>query len=65
MDLAQAAGGNPGPDVARLWRSAAQCLLGGIGVALLTFVCFRLRVNQVSFAAGRLCLIRREIEHAN
>lgn len=27
------------------WRSAAQCLLGGIAVALLSFICFRLRVN--------------------
>jgi C4-dicarboxylate-specific signal transduction histidine kinase len=29
----------------RFWRSAAQCLLGSIAVALVTFVCFRLRVN--------------------
>jgi signal transduction histidine kinase len=29
----------------RFWRSAAQCLLASIAVALLTFVCFRLRVN--------------------
>jgi C4-dicarboxylate-specific signal transduction histidine kinase len=29
----------------RFWRSAAQCLLGGVVVAVLTFVCFRLRVN--------------------
>jgi C4-dicarboxylate-specific signal transduction histidine kinase len=29
----------------RFWDSAAQCLLGGIGVALLTFLSFRLRVN--------------------
>jgi C4-dicarboxylate-specific signal transduction histidine kinase len=29
----------------RFWRSAAQCLLGGIAIALLTFVCFRLQVN--------------------
>ncbi len=29
----------------RFWRSAARCLLGGIGVGLLTFVCFRLEVN--------------------
>jgi C4-dicarboxylate-specific signal transduction histidine kinase len=27
------------------WRSAGKCLLGSIAVALLTFVCFRLRVN--------------------
>jgi C4-dicarboxylate-specific signal transduction histidine kinase len=30
---------------ARFWRSAAQCLLGSIAVALLTFVCFRLQVG--------------------
>ena len=29
----------------RLWRSAAQCLLGAIVVAVLTFVSYRLRVN--------------------
>jgi C4-dicarboxylate-specific signal transduction histidine kinase len=29
----------------RYWRSAAQCLLGGIVVAVVTFVCFRLEVN--------------------
>jgi K+-sensing histidine kinase KdpD len=29
----------------RFWRAAAQCLLGGAVVAVLTFVCFRLRVN--------------------
>jgi C4-dicarboxylate-specific signal transduction histidine kinase len=29
----------------RFWHSAAQCLLGGIVVALLTFVCFRFRVG--------------------
>jgi len=29
----------------RFWRSTAQCLLGGIAVALLTLVCFRLQVN--------------------
>jgi C4-dicarboxylate-specific signal transduction histidine kinase len=34
------------PDwTSRLWRSAAQCLLGGIVVAVLTFACFRLEVN--------------------
>jgi C4-dicarboxylate-specific signal transduction histidine kinase len=34
------------PDwTSRLLRSAAQCLLGGIGVAVLTFVSFRLQVN--------------------
>ena len=29
----------------RFWRSAMQCLLGSLAVALLTFVCFRLRVG--------------------
>lgn len=29
----------------RFWRSAAQCLLGGMAVALVTFVCFRLNVS--------------------
>jgi K+-sensing histidine kinase KdpD len=29
----------------RFWHSAAQCLLASIALALLTFVCFRLRVN--------------------
>jgi C4-dicarboxylate-specific signal transduction histidine kinase len=29
----------------RFWRSAAQCLLGSIAVALLTFICFRLQVG--------------------
>jgi len=29
----------------RFWRSAAQCLLGSIAVALVTFVCFRLQLS--------------------
>jgi hypothetical protein len=29
----------------RFWRTAAQCLLGSIAVALLTFVCFRLQAG--------------------
>jgi C4-dicarboxylate-specific signal transduction histidine kinase len=29
----------------RFWHSAAQCLLASVAVALLTFVCFQLRVN--------------------
>jgi|SRR5215471_9169628 len=32
----------------RFWRSAAQCLLGSVGLALLTFVCFRLLVNPTT-----------------
>ncbi len=35
---------NPAP-TDKFWRSAAQCIVGVIAVALLTFVCFRLRVN--------------------
>jgi signal transduction histidine kinase len=27
----------------RLWRSTARCVLGGVGIGLLTFVCFRLQ----------------------
>jgi K+-sensing histidine kinase KdpD len=29
----------------RFWRSGAQCLLGSIAVALVTFVCFQLQVR--------------------
>lgn len=29
----------------RFWRTAVQCLVGSIAVALITFVCFRLQVN--------------------
>ena len=32
------------------WRPAAQCLLAGIAIALLTFVCFRLRLNLAATA---------------
>jgi hypothetical protein len=38
----------------RFWRSAAQCLLGDIGVTLLTFVCFRLRTNQFRYSRPSL-----------
>jgi hypothetical protein len=31
--------------IQRFWRSAAQVLLGSIGVVLLTFVCYRLQVD--------------------
>jgi PAS domain S-box-containing protein len=36
----------------RFWRTTAQCLAGSIAVALITFVCFRLRVNL----ATAMCL---------
>jgi hypothetical protein len=29
----------------RFWRSTAQCLLGSVVVAALTFACFRLAAN--------------------
>jgi two-component system, LuxR family, sensor kinase FixL len=34
----------------RFWRSAVQCLVGGIAVALVTFVCFRLNVSITTAA---------------
>src|SRR5262245_43828919 len=36
--------------VRRFWRSAAQCLLGGLILALLTLVCFRFQVNPTTVA---------------
>src|SRR5215813_1981400 len=39
------------------WRSAAQCLLGAIVLALLTYVCFRLRVNSTTVALLYLIVI--------
>ena len=41
----------------RFWRSAAQCLLGGIAVALVTFVCFRLNVNITTSALLYLIVV--------
>src|SRR5262247_1311577 len=41
----------------RFWRSAAQCLLGAIVLALLTYVCFRLRVNSTTVALLYLIVI--------
>jgi hypothetical protein len=29
----------------RVWRAVAQCLAGGIALALVTFVCFRLGLD--------------------
>jgi hypothetical protein len=29
----------------RFWRAVAQCLAGSIALALVTFVCFRFRLN--------------------
>ena len=41
----------------RFWRSAAQCLLGGIALAVLTLVCFRLQVNLTTVALLYLIVI--------
>jgi two-component system sensor kinase FixL len=41
----------------RFWRSAAQCLLGGIAVALVTFVCFRLDVSITTAALLYLIVV--------
>ena len=41
----------------RFWRSAAQCLLGGIAVALVTFVCFRLNVSITTAALLYLIVV--------
>ena len=41
----------------RFWRSAAQCLLGGITVALVTFVCFRLNVSITTAALLYLIVV--------
>lgn len=29
----------------KFWRSAAQCLFGGIGLAVVTLICFRFQLN--------------------
>ena len=41
----------------RFWRSAAQCLLGGVAVALVTFVCFRLNVSITTAALLYLIVV--------
>ena len=41
----------------RFWRSAAQCLLGGIAVALVTFVCFRLNFSITTAALLYLIVV--------
>jgi PAS domain S-box-containing protein len=41
----------------RFWRSAALCLLGGIAVALVTFVCFRLDVSITTAALLYLIVV--------
>jgi PAS domain S-box-containing protein len=39
------------------WHSAAQCLLGGVAVALVTFVCFRLNVSITTAALLYLIVV--------
>ena len=39
-----------GDPLTKFWRSAAQLLLGGFGLALLTFVCFQLQLNLATTA---------------
>ena len=41
----------------RFWRSVAQFLLGGIAVALVTFVCLRLRLNLATTVCLYLIVI--------
>ena len=41
----------------RFWHSAAQCLLGGIALALVTFVCFRLNVSITTAALLYLIIV--------
>jgi K+-sensing histidine kinase KdpD len=41
----------------RLWRSAAQCLVGAIVLALLTYVCFRFQANSTTVALLYLIVI--------
>jgi len=41
----------------RFWRSTAQCLLGGIAVALVTFVCLRLDVSITTAALLYLIVV--------
>jgi C4-dicarboxylate-specific signal transduction histidine kinase len=41
----------------RFWRSAARFLIGGIGVALLTFVCYRLQIDLAIVALLYLIIV--------
>ena len=41
----------------RFWRSAAQCLLGGIAMALVTLVCFRFNVSVTTAALLYLIVV--------
>jgi K+-sensing histidine kinase KdpD len=41
----------------RFWRSVAQCLVGTVVLASLTFICFRLQVNSTTVALLYLIVI--------
>jgi K+-sensing histidine kinase KdpD len=41
----------------RFWRSAAQCLLGGVALGVLTYVCFRLNVSITTAALLYLIVV--------
>jgi len=41
----------------RFWRSAAQCLLGSLGVAAVTFTCFRLQTGPILGALPDLIIV--------
>ena len=41
----------------RFWRAAAQCLLGGIAVAVVTFACFRLNAGVTTAALLYLIIV--------
>ena len=42
-----------------LWQAAAQCLLGGLGLALLTVACYRLHVDPTTVALLYLIVVVR------
>src|ERR687887_414462 len=41
----------------QVWNSATQCIVGVIGVAALTFVCFRLQVEMATAGFAYVMLI--------
>jgi PAS domain S-box-containing protein len=45
------------PAGGKTWRAVAQCLAGSIGIAFLTFVCFRLRLDLATTAFLYLIVI--------
>jgi len=44
-------------DMHKFWRSAAQCLFGGIGLASVTLICFRLQLNLATVALLYLIVV--------